>query len=131
MKTRVFLITLALTLVHSICTAGSVYKLYVSTKGSDSNPGTGKQPLASLQGALARVIALQGDDKIEKFVVDVDAGEYQSLDALVINHTLDKPIEFRGSSSGQSVMASVLNRYISTENDVFVHKLQTGESLLP
>lgn len=104
MKTRVFLITLALTLVHSICTAGSVYKLYVSTKGSDSNPGTGKQPLASLQGALARVIALQGDDKIEKFVVDVDAGEYQSLDALVINHTLDKPIEFRGSSSGQSVM---------------------------
>lgn len=102
MKIRIFF--LALVLLQALCAAGAVHKLYVSTSGNDSNPGTSKQPLASLQGALSKAISMQADETIDGFVVHVNAGEYSMLDALVIDDSMKKPIEFRGSSSGRSVM---------------------------
>lgn len=104
MKRLTLFLTIAMTLLQAICATASVRELFVSTSGNDANPGTKQQPLASLQGALARAIALQDDNNIESFVINVAAGEYSMLDALVIDNTLHKPIEFNGSTNGRSVM---------------------------
>lgn len=105
MKKRFFLLVLSIIFCHLVSTAGNVRELYVATTGDDMNPGTGRKPLATLQGALAKAITLQSDEKIDGFVVHVAAGEYVALDVLVIDNTLTKPIEFRGSSSERSVIS--------------------------
>ena len=104
MKRLTLFLTLAMTLLQVLCATAAVQELYVSTSGNDANPGTKREPLASLQGALAKAIALQDDNNIEGFVVNVAAGEYSMLDALVIDNALRKPIEFNGSTNGRSVM---------------------------
>ena len=105
MKRIFFFLTLTFVLVHSIGATAAVRQLYVSTSRSDTNQGTKKMPLASLQGALAKAIMLQDEEDVEGFVVNVASGEYAVFEALTIDNSLKKPIEFRGDTNGRSVMS--------------------------
>lgn len=99
MKPRVLILTLALIMWQSAMAIGAVRELYVSPSGNDANKGTAAEPLASMQGAVARAIALQEDSAIDSFVVKLAAGFYAQYEALEIDNSLRKPIEFRGSDS--------------------------------
>ena len=106
MKTRVLILTLALILWQSAIAIGAVRELYVSPTGNDSNKGSAAEPLASMQGAVARAIALQEDGAIDGFVVNLAAGTYTQYEALEIDNSLRKPIEFRGSESAERTTIS-------------------------
>ena len=99
MKVRVTILTLALILWQSAMAIGAVRELYVSPTGNDANKGSAAEPLASMQGAVARAIALQEDGAIDSFVVKLAAGFYTQYETLEIDNSLRKPIEFRGSDS--------------------------------
>lgn len=81
MRTRLIVLTLAMTLWQSVIATGTVHKLYVSPSGSDANDGTASRPLLSMQGAVARAIALQEDTSIEGFVVNLSAGLHTQYEA--------------------------------------------------
>ena len=106
MRTRLIVLTLAMTLLQSVAAGGAIHKLYVSPSGSDANDGTASRPLLSMQGAVARAIALQEDTSIEGFVVNLSAGLHTQYEALEIDATLRKPIEFRGSESDERTTVS-------------------------
>ena len=106
MKTRVLILTLALILWQSAMAIGAVHELYVAPSGNDSNKGSAAEPLASMQGAVARAIALQEDGAIDGFVVNLAAGTYTQYEALEIDNSLRKPIEFRGSESAERTTIS-------------------------
>lgn len=106
MKTRVIVLTLALILWQSAMAIGAVHELYVAPTGNDSNKGSSAEPLASMQGAVARAIVLQEDDAIDGFVVNLAAGTYAQYEALEIDNSLRKPIEFRGSDSAERTTIS-------------------------
>ena len=97
MKIKLIILTIAATIWQSAMAIGAVHELYVSPTGNDSNSGTATEPLASMQGAVARAIALQEDGAIDGFVVNLAAGTYSQYEALEIDNSLRKPIEFRGS----------------------------------
>ncbi len=100
------ILTLALILWQSAMAIGAVHELYVSPTGNDSNKGSSAEPLASMQGAVARAIALQDDNAIDSFVVNLAAGTYAQYEALEIDNSLHKPIEFRGSDSAERTTIS-------------------------
>ena len=106
MRTRLIVLTLAMTLLQSVVATGAVHKLYVSPAGSDANDGTASRPLRSMQGAVARAIALQGYASIDGFVVNLSAGNHTQYEALEIDATLRKPIEFHGSDSDKRTTVS-------------------------
>ncbi|MBR2629216.1 MAG: right-handed parallel beta-helix repeat-containing protein, partial [Alistipes sp.] len=106
MKTRVMILTLALILWQSVMAISAVHELYVSPSGNDSNKGSAAEPLASMQGAVARAIALQEDTAIDGFVVNLAAGIYTQYEALEIDTSLHKPIEFRGSNTAERTSIS-------------------------
>ena len=100
------ILTLALILWQSAMAIGAVHELYVAPTGNDSNKGSAAEPLASMQGAVARAIALQEDVAIDSFVVNLAAGTYSQYEALEIDNSLRKPIEFRGSDSAERTTIS-------------------------
>ena len=100
------ILTLALILWQSAMAIGAVHELYVAPSGNDSNKGSAAEPLASMQGAVARAIALQEDGAIDGFVVNLAAGTYTQYEALEIDNSLRKPIEFRGSESAERTTIS-------------------------
>ena len=100
------ILTLALILWQSVMAISAVHELYVSPSGNDSNKGSAAEPLASMQGAVARAIALQEDTAIDGFVVNLAAGIYTQYEALEIDTSLHKPIEFRGSNTAERTSIS-------------------------
>lgn len=106
MKTKLIILTIAATIWQSAMAIGAVRELYVSPTGNDSNKGSAAEPLASMQGAVARAIALQEDGAIDSFVVNLAAGTYAQYEALEIDNSLRKPIEFRGSDSAERTTIS-------------------------
>ena len=106
MRTKQIALMLVMTLLQNAMAFGIVHKLYVSPSGSDSNDGTAHRPLLTMQGAVARAITLQGNASIEGFLVNVSAGLYIQYEALEIDATLRKPIEFRGSDSEKRSIVS-------------------------
>lgn len=106
MRTKQIALMLVMTLLQNAMAFGIVHKLYVSPSGSDSNDGTAHRPLLTMQGAVARAITLQGNASIEGFLVNVSAGLYIQYEALEIDATLRKPIEFRGADSEKRSIVS-------------------------
>lgn len=106
MKIRLTLLTLLVAIFQSLTAIGAVQEIFVAPTGNDSNDGSSKHPLASLQGAIERVKALQDNASIESFVVHLAAGTFTQYEALAIDHSLRKPIEFRGSESNSRTIIS-------------------------
>ena len=106
MKIRLTLLTLLVAIFQSLTAIGAVQEIFVAPTGNDSNDGSSKHPLASLQGAIERVKALQDNASIEGFVVHLAAGTFTQYEALAIDHSLRKPIEFRGSESNSRTIIS-------------------------
>lgn len=106
MKIRFIILIIAATLWQSLTAVAAVRELYVSPTGNDSNIGSVKEPLLTLQGAVARAVALQEDAAIDGFVVNLAAGIYTQYEALEIDTSLHKPIEFRGSSTAERTTIS-------------------------
>lgn len=106
MKIRFIILIIAATLWQSLTAVAAVRELYVSPTGNDSNIGSVKEPLLTLQGAVARAVALQEDAAIDGFVVNLAAGIYTQYEALDIDTSLHKPIEFRGSNTAERTTIS-------------------------
>lgn len=106
MKIRFIILIIAATLWQSLTAVAAVRELYVSPTGNDSNIGSVKEPLLTLQGAVARAVALQEDAAIDGFVVNLAAGTYTQYEALEIDTSLHKPIEFRGSNTAERTTIS-------------------------
>lgn len=106
MKIRFIILIIAATLWQSLTAVAAVRELYVSPIGNDSNIGSVKEPLLTLQGAVARAVALQKDAAIDGFVVNLAAGIYTQYEALEIDTSLHKPIEFRGSNTAERTTIS-------------------------
>lgn len=106
MKIRFIILIIAATLWQSLTAVAAVRELYVSPTGNDSNIGSVKEPLLTLQGAVARAVALQEDAAIDGFVVNLAAGIYTQYEALEIDTSLHKPIEFRGSNTAERTTIS-------------------------
>ncbi len=83
-------------------------ELYVSPKGKDTNPGTRKAPLESLEGAKMRLRSLRKTIAGQQVVVYVGGGIY----------TLEKPVLFGAEDSG-SESASVVYKAKEGEAPVF------------
>ena len=106
MKIRFIILIIAATLWQSLTAVAAVRELYVSPTGNDSNIGSVKEPLLTLQGAVARAVALQEDAAIDGFVVNLAAGTYTQYEALEIDTSLHKPIEFRGTNTAERTTIS-------------------------
>ena len=106
MKIRLTLLTLLVAIFQSLTAIGAVQEIFVAPTGNDSNDGSSKHPLASLQGAIERVKTLQDNASIDGFVVHLAAGTFTQYEALAIDHSLRKPIEFRGSESNSRTIIS-------------------------
>jgi hypothetical protein len=79
---------------------------YVSTAGSDSNPGSQSQPWATVQKAASTVVA--GD------TVNITAGTYSETVTVSASGTSSLPITFNGP--GQVQKFSVTGNYITLTN---------------
>lgn len=105
MRIKLKLVTLAAILLQGFVAMGATHEIYLSPSGDDRNQGNKNSPLATLNEALARAIALQDDSSIDAFVIILAKGNYTMHDPLVIDNSLHKPIEFRGAESGRSVIS--------------------------
>jgi hypothetical protein len=108
MKNYRFLhISLVLLFVHSFCAISAevdTLKLYVSTKGSNQNPGTEAAPFQSLEKARDAVRILNKLSKATAKVIYISGG----------NYFLENPVVFTSEDSG-------------TENSPVIYKAKGNE----
>ena len=71
MRIKLKLVTLAAILLQGFVAMGATHEIYLSPSGDDRNQGNKNSPLATLNEALARAIALQDDSSIDAFVINL------------------------------------------------------------
>ena len=103
MRCRAILTSIIFALLSTIA-FGTTKELYISPSGNDQAKGGKSSPLASLQGAIDKIVSLQSDPKFDKFMVNVEGGEYYLSSTIQIDSRLQKPVEFRGSEKSRSII---------------------------